>query len=113
MSEREPRAWSLEAARAVIPDVRRRTERAVKEIEALIEGRSQRELDADAERRGQIERVVSLWVREMEALGADVKGLWLVDFDNGNGYFCWKWPEDELEHFHGYDDGFDARTRIQ
>jgi hypothetical protein len=49
----------------------------------------------------------------MEALGLEVKGLWLVDFDNGSGYFCWKWPEEKLEFFHGYDEGFQGRTRIQ
>jgi hypothetical protein len=49
----------------------------------------------------------------MEAFGADVKGLWLVDFDNGSGYYCWRWPEPELAHFHGYDEGFSGRVRIQ
>ena len=42
-----------------------------------------------------------------------MKGLWLVDFDNGNGYYCWRWPEPELAYFHGYDEGFDGRVRIQ
>ena len=51
--------------------------------------------------------------REMEVLGADVKGLWLVDFDSGAGYYCWQWPEQELAFFHTYDEGFAGRTRIQ
>ena len=58
-------------------------------------------------------RAVSHWARSMEALGLEVKGLWLVDFDNGSGYFCWRWPEEELAFFHGYEDGFDGRLRIQ
>ena len=45
------------------------------------------------------------------ALGADVKGLWLVDFDTGAGYYCWKWPEEELAYFHGYEEGFAGRAR--
>ena len=49
----------------------------------------------------------------MEALGLDVKGLWLVDFDNGSGYYCWRWPETELAYFHGYEEGFAGRVRIQ
>jgi hypothetical protein len=49
----------------------------------------------------------------MEALGLEVKGLWLVDFDNGSGYYCWRWPEEDLAYFHGYDEGFDGRVRIQ
>ena len=51
--------------------------------------------------------------REMEALGADVKGLWLVDFDNGSGYYCWQYPEDGLDHFHSYEEGFAGRIRSQ
>jgi hypothetical protein len=49
----------------------------------------------------------------MEALGLEVKGLWLVDFDNGSGCYCWQWPEEELAFFHGYEEGFAGRTRIQ
>lgn len=61
----------------------------------------------------EVEAAVSRWAREMEALGLDVKGPWLVDFDTGSGYYCWKWPEVELAHFHGYDEGFAGRVRIQ
>jgi len=60
-----------------------------------------------------IRRVIGRWARAMEALGLEVKGLWLVDFDNGNGCYCWRWPEEGLEYFHGYEEGFAGRTRIQ
>jgi hypothetical protein len=49
----------------------------------------------------------------MEALGAEVKGVWLVDFDNGSGYYCWRWPETTVDHFHSYEEGFGGRSRIQ
>ena len=48
----------------------------------------------------------------MEALGIVVKGLWLVDFDNGEGYYCWKYPEPAIRHYHGYDEGFAGRMKI-
>lgn len=57
--------------------------------------------------------IVEQWARDMEALGVEVKGAWLVDFDSGAGYYCWRWPEEELAYFHAYDEGFDNRTRIQ
>ena len=109
------RAWSLDAARALLPEVRRRTQQAVEEVDALVprrdalaEGTRER-VDAEQE----IQRAVSRWIRAMEALGVDVKGAWLVDFDNGRGYYCWRWPEDRIDYFHGYDEGFDGRIRIQ
>jgi hypothetical protein len=107
------RAWTLDGARAVLPDVRSRTERAVDAAERLViarEGAPEVERTrVDAE----IQSVIERWAREMEALGAEVKGVWLVDFDTGNGYYCWRWPETALDHFHGYEEGFEGRTRIQ
>ena len=43
-------------------------------------------------------------------MGLEIKGLWLVDFDSGAGYYCWKYPESSLGHFHGYDEGFSGRV---
>jgi hypothetical protein len=109
------RSWTLEAARELLPDVRSRTARAVAEAEALAEERALHAEASEGQRAlgERIEAVVLRWVREMEALGLEVKGLWLVDFDSGAGYFCWQWPEDRLEYFHGYEEGFAGRARIQ
>jgi len=107
------RSWTLEGARAVLPDVRERTERAVEEAERLVlarEGADEREA---ARVDAAIQAVIERWAHEMEALGAEVKGVWLVDFDNGSGYYCWKWPEEVVDHFHGYEEGFGGRSRIQ
>jgi len=107
------RRWTLEGARAVLADVRTRTERAAERTEALVLERE----GADAAQRtaidGRIQAVVERWAKEMEALGAEVKGVWLVDFDNGSGYYCWRWPEERLEYFHSYEEGFAGRSRIQ
>jgi len=107
------RSWTLEGARAVLPDVRDRTERAVEEAERLVlarEGADEREA---ARVDAAIQAVIERWAHEMEALGAEVKGVWLVDFDTGSGYYCWRWPETALDHFHGYEEGFAGRARIQ
>ena len=109
------RRWTLEAARALLPDVRARTERAAREAEPLLEA-CERHAAGSAERRAAEEAadaVIQRWAREMEALGLEVKGLWLVDFDTGAGYYCWRWPERELGHFHGYEEGFAGRVPIQ
>ena len=99
----------------MLGDVRDRTATASEEVEVLLARRSEvehgsaeyRELDT------RIRNVINGWLRAMEALGVEVKGLWLVDFDNGDGYYCWKWPEESLDYFHGYDEGYSGRSRIQ
>ncbi len=109
------RRWRLEAAREILGEVRQRTADAVAAVEAL-EARREALAADDPARRGverEIAAAVSTWVRAMEALGVEVKGPWLVDFDNGRGYYCWRWPEESLEYFHGHDEGFEGRVRIQ
>lgn len=58
------------------------------------------------------QRVVGRWAESVMGLGIDVKGIWLVDFDNGSGYYCWQYPEESLQYFHGYEDGFGGRVKL-
>lgn len=57
--------------------------------------------------------VISRWQSKLERLGAEPKGLWMADFDNGHGYFCWKYPEKIISHHHGYQDGFSGRIVLE
>ena len=111
---KDGRRWILESARAMLPDIRERTARAVGEVERFDAERAGLHAgDALVEVEGRIQGEISRWAREMEALGVEVKGVWLIDFDTGSGYFCWKWPERDVEWFHGYEEGFGGRVRIQ
>ena len=100
------RTFTFDEARKVLPAVRERTRRAIGKIEAL---------GGDAEAPGGpgAEEILLAWAREMNGLGIEVKGPWLVDFDSGDGYWCWRWPEETLDYYHGYEEGFAGRVRVQ
>ncbi len=65
------------------------------------------------EKEESLSSLVKSWTHEMVSIGAEVKGLWLVDFDHGNGYYCWTWGENDVLYEHGYNDGFRARKLIE
>lgn len=98
------RVFTLEEARSLLPKVKELTSDAVFKFARLAEDE-----ETEDERQG----VVGEWAREILALGAEIKGLWLVDFDSGAGYYCWKYPETSLEYFHGYEEGFAGRLPLQ
>ncbi len=108
------RIWTYEEALAHFPVVRDLTRQAVQQVEALfnrVQSRAEME-----ERRDEIEtsyqNIVANWADEVGSLGCVVKGMWLVDWDSGDGYYCWKYPEETIAHFHGYEDGFAGRIPI-
>ena len=104
LSSPQKKIFTLEEARSLLPKVKELTSDAVFKFARLAESE-----ESDDERQG----VVGEWAREILALGAEIKGLWLVDFDSGAGYYCWKYPEPSLEYFHGYEEGFAGRLPLQ
>ncbi|MFL6621718.1 MAG: DUF2203 domain-containing protein [Sulfurifustis sp.] len=111
----DPRVFTLTEAEALFPLVRRITQQAHQELEPV-----RRALEAmvptnpmiqQVER--QYEAIVKRWVGKMERLGLVVKGLWLVDFDTGDGYLCWKFPELRIGYYHGYHEGYTGRVPLK
>ena len=112
--EPSPRIFTYEEALTLFPEVRALTERAVTDaaiIEAqmlALKGAPSRRQELEAEYAG----VVRGWAKKLLDRGCEVKGLWLVDFDNGEGYYCWKYPEPTIAFFHDYSSGFAGRTKL-
>ncbi|HEY6928659.1 MAG TPA: tetratricopeptide repeat protein, partial [Thermoanaerobaculia bacterium] len=100
----EKKIFTLEQAREALPQVQEMTSQAVGRYASLGAGE-----ESEQERQG----IVRDWVRSVSSLGAEIKGLWLVDFDSGAGYYCWRYPESSLEYFHGYEEGFAGRLPLQ
>lgn len=94
--------FTLQEAKQLLPIVKKITQAAAEEVNQLRE-------ESDEEN---FVRLVNRWSEKIYKLGCEPKGLWLVDFDNGQGYYCWHYPEDEVGFFHNYEQGFQNRTPI-
>ncbi len=109
------RRFTLNEAREMLPSVREMTADAVKHAEAVADAIE--EVDEDDPERtilgAELKLIVDGWADRIREMGLEAKGLWLVDFDNGSGYYCWQYPEESLQYFHGYEDGFQGRVKLQ
>lgn len=109
----QKRFFSLEEAKDLLPIIRRITNNAQSEVKKLsmqLSFVADRPLKRDIERR--IQHYFLRWQKKVQKLGCQAKGMWLVDFDNGEGYYCWHFPEPDICYFHGYDEGFRGRVKL-
>ncbi len=107
------RRFTLDEAKELLPTVRRVTERAIKTVEQVRhKRRSTPQKMAPQQYEEATQAVIGTWAEQIERLGCEPKGLWLVDFDYGDGYYCWRYPEIGLDYSHNYDEGFGGREPI-
>lgn len=110
----QKRFFTLEEARQLLPVVKRITKSAKEDISLLsTQGRYTSDKKKRAAIEEQIQRVLQNWHQKIHKLGCVAKGMWLVDFDSGEGYFCWHYPEESIEFFHAYHEGFGGRSKIR
>ncbi len=106
--------WTLKDAKKVFPIIYRLTETAYKKVEELKQKMNsiipENELEEIEE---QISKEIQLWILQMMEIGVEVKGLWLIDFDNGSGYYCWIYDEKDIFYEHDYYSGFAGRRLIK
>lgn len=85
-----------------------RVNKLIQKLE-MISGQEKMVTETEAE----INDLIQEWQVKVEKLGAVTKGLWIADFDSGDGYFCWKFPEEQILYWHGYRDGFSGRRPVK
>jgi hypothetical protein len=111
----DTRVFTLAEAEELFPLVRTITEAAWRELEP-VRHRLESMIPANPRIREverEYEAIVKRWMAKMNRLGLVVKGLWLVDFDTGDGYLCWKFPELRIGYYHGYQEGFMGRRPLK
>jgi hypothetical protein len=108
--------FTIQEAQQVLPIIFKLTKKYSEEVTALMERLS----SLDSEKNGledkieaQVNQLIQTWQNKMSKLGALPKGLWLLDFDSGDGYFCWKFPERQIHFWHHYQDGFSKRLSVE
>lgn len=112
---RKKRTFTYEEALALLPRVMELTDEAVRKVDDLLaveESSVEGALEVPQELVPEFQQIVSRWAESVIDMGIEVKGLWLIDFDSGGGYYCWKYPEETLEYFHGYEEGFQGRIKL-
>ncbi len=111
------RVFTLEEAKALMPKVKGVTRPVFQLAASLAEELQEAEARDDESRaeetRERLHQLVESWAAAIRDLGPEVKGLWLVDFDMGDGYYCWAYPEEELNQWHSYDGGFGTRVPLE
>lgn len=90
-------------------DYSKKVKKLINQLEAFPSKQSERAIEVET----LINSLIEQWQNKIERLGAKPKGLWLADFDNGSGYYCWKFPETKIQFFHGYNEGFSGRKTIE
>lgn len=100
------RTFTQEDAESILPVVRRITERAAADASEINE---QIRFVPDGEPlhnrlQMQLNSIIRHWAIKISKLGATPRGVWLVDFDAGDGWFSWRHGDETLSFFHPYGD---------
>jgi hypothetical protein len=131
------REFTIEEVNALVPELHRLVSRQLivqDRVQGLLQrlhnrlGHLPREIvprsDDDAEVH-ELKEEISILLRQIEEGWAEVQGLGcqikdpqsgLVDFHGRVGgelvYFCWKFGEESVSHYHGLDEGFAGRRPL-
>lgn len=109
----ERRIFTFAEAASRIPRIRTITAEAAQAFDAQrAVQRAARDRAARDAAEVAMRRIVKRWQAAVRATGGCCAGLWMVRFDSGAGWFCWRHPEPDLAWFYGYAEGFAGRRRI-
>jgi hypothetical protein len=110
------RVFTLQEARDLLPKVKDITKPVFELAASLAEELQEADKCDDEARveelRERLQTLVESWAETVRDFGPEVIGLWLVDFDSGDGYWCWAYPEEALDYWHSYEGGFSSRVPV-
>lgn len=104
----EERIFTLADARALLPWLREATVEAEAQVRSL-----QAEGGDPEEAQARLRVIIQHWAETAVKLGALPKQPFTVDFNSGSDYFCWEYPEMDIQFRHGYNAGYAGRKPIE
>ena len=104
--------FTLREAKKLLPIVRRITTQAAEKVVPLQTRIKEHPLHSEQDSlcARQIRQIINRWAEKIRRLGAMPTGLWNVEFHNGNGFYCWEYPDEEVGFFHKYRKSEEQRT---
>lgn len=106
--------FDLHEAKGLVTLVRSITQKHHAEL-APVQHRLNMMLANDPRRKAlelEYQEVVSRWRHKITQLGAKVEGLWVVEFDVGEGALCWRYPELSLAYFREREQAVSERVKL-
>ena len=109
------KVFNLPEAQALLPLVQAVSKRQYVQL-SPIQDRLNAMLDNDPRRHvfeREFELLVSQWRSKVIQLGVRVSGLWMVEFDVGDGCLCWRYPELSIKTFRKHGAAFSERVKLR
>jgi hypothetical protein len=106
----------LNEAKSILPLILKLTKRYSEQVDSLIEQLELiniQNIELVNEIEDLINQNIRKWYQKMNRLGTKPKGLWIVEFDFGSGYLCWRYPEKDILYWHSYNCGYKERILIE
>lgn len=94
----------LTEAQQILPVIKRITQELSSKVEALIarlETLQLNQTETICALEKQVNELIQTWNDKIRKLGAEPRGLWVVDIHSEGGYYSWKHPESSL-NWHCY-----------
>ncbi|MCB0413846.1 MAG: DUF2203 family protein [Bdellovibrionales bacterium] len=107
--------FDLKSAQQLLPVLKNITKKYSEKVDALIEELEKidhHKIEVTEKIEEDVNTEIREWHKKMKSLGVIPKGLWIIDFDFGRGYFCWQYPEEDILYWHGYNEGYSSREKI-
>lgn len=98
------RTFTKDEADSLLPVIRRITEAVASEVADLQEKLKFVPAGEPLYDRlySSIELAMRRWAVKVSKLGCEPRGVWLVDFDAGDGWYTWRLGDEEVSFFHSH-----------